>query len=176
VGPFELSSLQVAAHEPGECQPGHHTRHREGWTDMSTISKGNRLWSTQDADWRIGFGKARVSAGEFRRHRDGARQVCAPPLSRRGRGSSRSAASPREVKNWLFAGRFEGARRAALLYSLVQSCKLVDVPPFDYLKDVLLRVATHPHRLIGQLTPKRWAETFGNRVAAHPTDQARAVV
>jgi hypothetical protein len=50
------------------------------------------------------------------------------------------------------------------------------VPPFDYLKDVLLRVAKHPHRLIGQLTPKRWAETFGNRVAAHPTGQARAVV
>jgi transposase len=51
-------------------------------------------------------------------------------------------------KNWLFAGSFEGARRAALLYSLVQSCKLIDVPPFAYLKDVLLRVATHPHRLI----------------------------
>jgi transposase IS66-like protein len=59
-----------------------------------------------------------------------------------------------------FAGRFEGARRAALLYSLVQSCKLVDVPPFDYLKDVLKRIATHPQRLIGQLTPKAWAETF----------------
>jgi transposase len=64
-------------------------------------------------------------------------------------------------KNWLFAGSLEGARRAALLYSLVQSCKLVDVPPFDYLRDVLLRVATHPQRLLGQLTPKGWARTFG---------------
>jgi transposase len=69
-------------------------------------------------------------------------------------------------KNWLFAGSFEGARRAALLYSLVQSCALVGVPPFDYLKDVLLRVATHPQRLIGQLTPKGWAETFRASVAA----------
>ena len=64
-------------------------------------------------------------------------------------------------KNWLFAGSFEGARRAALLYSLVQSCKLADVPPFVYLKDVLLRLATHPQRLIAQLTPKGWAATFG---------------
>jgi transposase len=64
-------------------------------------------------------------------------------------------------RNWLFAGSFEGARRAALLYSLVQSCKLIHVPPFDYLKDVLMRVATHPQRLIGQLTPKGWLETFG---------------
>lgn len=69
-------------------------------------------------------------------------------------------------KNWLFAGSLEDARRAALLYSLVQSCTLVDVPPFEYLKDVLLRIATHPHRLIGQLTPKAWAETFGRQAAA----------
>jgi len=69
-------------------------------------------------------------------------------------------------KNWLFAGSFEGARRAALLYSLVQSCALVDVPPFEYLKDVLLRTATHPQRLIGQLTPKGWAETFRRQAAA----------
>jgi transposase len=69
-------------------------------------------------------------------------------------------------KNWLFAGSLEGARRAAQMYSLVQSCTLVDVPPFDYLKDVLLRVATHPQHLIGQLTPKGWAATFGRRAAA----------
>jgi transposase len=69
-------------------------------------------------------------------------------------------------KNWLFAGSFEGAKRAALLYSLVQSCTLVDVPPFDYLKDVLLRVATHPQRRIGELTPKGWAATFRHNVAA----------
>jgi transposase len=69
-------------------------------------------------------------------------------------------------KNWLFAGSFEGARRTALLYSLVQSCKLIDIPPIDYLKDVLLRVATHPQRLIGQLTPKGWADAFRRDVAA----------
>ena len=69
-------------------------------------------------------------------------------------------------KNWLFAGSLEGARRAALLYSIVQSCKLVDVPPFAYLKDVLVRLATHPQRLIGQLTPKAWADAFGRQAAA----------
>ena len=50
-------------------------------------------------------------------------------------------------------------------YSLVQSCKLVDVPPSEYLKDVLLRVATHPQRLVGQLTPKGWAATFRRQAA-----------
>ena len=69
-------------------------------------------------------------------------------------------------KNWLFAGSFEGARRAALLYSLVQSCKLIDVSPDAYLKDVLLRVATHPQRLIGQLTPNGWSTSFRHQAAA----------
>ncbi len=69
-------------------------------------------------------------------------------------------------KNWLFAGSFEGARRTALFYSLVQSCALAGVPPFDYLKDVLLRIAMHPQRLIGQLTPQGWAATFRQAAAA----------
>jgi hypothetical protein len=34
------------------------------------------------------------------------------------------------------------------------------------LKHVLVRVATHPQRLIGQLTPKGWMATFGHRAAA----------
>jgi transposase len=68
--------------------------------------------------------------------------------------------------NWFFAWSFEGARRTALLYSLVQSCTLAGVPPFEYLKDVLLRVATHPQRLISQLTPQGWAATFRPSVAA----------
>jgi hypothetical protein len=39
-------------------------------------------------------------------------------------------------------------------------------PPFEYLKDVLLRVATHPPRRIGQLTAKGWAATFRRQAAA----------
>lgn len=66
--------------------------------------------------------------------------------------------------NWLFAGSFEGARRAALLYSLAQGCKLAGVSPFAYFKDVLRRLPTHPHRLIDQLTPKGWATAFAGRV------------
>jgi transposase len=64
-------------------------------------------------------------------------------------------------KNWLFAGSMPGAQRAALLYSLVQSCRLADVEPFRYLQDVLLRVASHPHGRIAELTPRGWAKTFG---------------
>ena len=48
----------------------------------------------------------------------------------------------------------------------MQSCKLIDVAPDAYLKDVLLRVATHPQRLIEQLTPNGWSTSFRRQAAA----------
>ena len=68
-------------------------------------------------------------------------------------------------KNWLFSGSLEGARWAATLYSLVQSCRLVGIDPFLYFRDVLRRLPTHPQKLIGQLTPRGWADTFAASVA-----------
>ena len=68
-------------------------------------------------------------------------------------------------KNWLFAGSMEGALRAAVLYSLIQSCRLAQVEPFAYLRDVLLRVATHPHSRVAELTPRLWKERFAASVA-----------
>ncbi len=68
--------------------------------------------------------------------------------------------------NWLFAGSLQGAERAAVLYSLVQSCRLAEVEPFSYFRDVLMRVATHPQRRIHELTPRRWKELFADQAAA----------
>jgi len=63
-------------------------------------------------------------------------------------------------KNWLFSGSDEGAQRAAILYSLIASCKLCGIDPFLYLRDVLERINTHPANRIEELTPPRWKELF----------------
>ena len=63
-------------------------------------------------------------------------------------------------KNWLFAGSDAGAKRAAILYSLVASCKLCEVDPLIYLRDVLDRINTHPATRIAELLPHRWKELF----------------
>ena len=63
-------------------------------------------------------------------------------------------------KNWLFSGSDEGARRAAILYSLIASCRLCGIDPFVYLRDVLERVNTHPASRIDELTPPQWKELF----------------
>ena len=59
-------------------------------------------------------------------------------------------------KNWLFAGSDAGGRRAAIMYSLIASCKLCEIDPFAYLRDVIDRVSTHPARRIAELTPAGW--------------------
>src|SRR5229473_2715672 len=59
-------------------------------------------------------------------------------------------------KNWLFARSDAGGQRAALLYSLIGTCKHLGLDPFAYLRDVIGRVATHPMRRIAELTPHGW--------------------
>lgn len=75
-------------------------------------------------------------------------------------------------KNWLFAGSEGGAESAAILFSLVVSCKLHDVDPFAYFRDVLMRVDTHPAALVHQLTPREWKTRFGAMKPEAPGEQA----
>jgi transposase len=59
-------------------------------------------------------------------------------------------------KNWMFAGSEAGAERAAIIYSLVASCKLNGIDPFAYFKDVLEKVTTCPASQIDTLLPSNW--------------------
>jgi len=59
-------------------------------------------------------------------------------------------------KNYLFAGSEAGAHRAAIIYSLVASCKMNEIDPFRYFRDVLTRVSTHPADKIDELLPNEW--------------------
>jgi len=47
-------------------------------------------------------------------------------------------------KNYLFAGSHDGARRTAIIYSLVATAKKHEVESFAYLKDVIFRIGDHP--------------------------------
>jgi hypothetical protein len=63
-------------------------------------------------------------------------------------------------KNYLFAGSHDGARRAAIFYTLINTCKMHKVNPFEYLRDVLRRVHVHPASKVSQLTPQNWKKLF----------------
>jgi len=59
-------------------------------------------------------------------------------------------------KNWLFAGSEAGGHRAAIYYSLIETCSRHRIDPRVYLTDVLERISTHPQRRIAELTPRGW--------------------
>jgi transposase len=58
--------------------------------------------------------------------------------------------------NYLFAGSEAGAKRAAIIYSLVASCKLNEIDPFAYFRDILTRISTHSIDKIDELLPGNW--------------------
>lgn len=59
-------------------------------------------------------------------------------------------------KNYLFAGSHQGARRAAMLYSFLGTCKLHQINPFDWLRDVLCRIPAHSANRLSELLPNNW--------------------
>jgi transposase len=72
-------------------------------------------------------------------------------------------------KNHLFVGSEEGGKAAAIIYSVIETCRQNEVDPFLYLKDVLERVSTHPNSRIDELLPANWKKLYGT--ATH--DEAR---
>jgi transposase len=59
-------------------------------------------------------------------------------------------------KNYLFAGSHDAAQRSAMLYSLLGTCKLHNINPFSWLKNVLEIIPMHPVNKITQLLPHHW--------------------
>jgi transposase len=62
-------------------------------------------------------------------------------------------------KNALFASNEHGGERAALFYSLVESCKLNGIDPFEYLHDVYNRLHDCPASELCHLLPSHWKPT-----------------
>ncbi len=56
----------------------------------------------------------------------------------------------------MFAGSHEGARRGAMLYSFMGSCKMNGINPQEWLMDVLERIPTHKANQIHELLPNNW--------------------
>jgi transposase len=62
-------------------------------------------------------------------------------------------------KNFLFVGDEEHGANLAGLYSLVATCEVAGVDPVEYIKDVLMRVDSHPASRIDELLPHQWRPT-----------------
>jgi transposase len=61
-------------------------------------------------------------------------------------------------KNWLFFGSAEAGQRSAVMYTLIENCRLHEVEPYTYLKDVLERLPRCTNQDVDQLTPLHWKQ------------------
>ena len=69
-------------------------------------------------------------------------------------------------RNWTFAGSDEGGRRAAAIYTLIETAKFNGVDPLAWLADVLARLQDHPAKRITELLPWNWSGAQQTKAAA----------
>lgn len=74
-------------------------------------------------------------------------------------------------RNWTFAGSQRGADRAAVMLTMITTCRLNDVDPKAWLADVLARIADLPSSRLHELLPWKWKRL---RPADKPADQQAA--
>jgi transposase len=59
-------------------------------------------------------------------------------------------------KNWMFMGSEEAGERNALIDTLVGTCRMHGIEPYEYLSDVLQRLPTTTNQDVDQLLPLNW--------------------
>ena len=59
-------------------------------------------------------------------------------------------------KNWLFVGNEDGGEAAAIILSLIQTCRALGVNPREYLEDVMRRLMAHNSQKLYELLPDQW--------------------
>lgn len=61
-------------------------------------------------------------------------------------------------KNWLFIGAADAGQRAAVLYTIVESCRRRSIDPQAYLRDILTRLPKMTTSQIPEVTPQAWTK------------------
>ncbi len=69
-------------------------------------------------------------------------------------------------KNFLFAGSHKGAERLAVIYSLIGTCTMNNVDPYEWLKDVIGKIKNYPMTRVHELLPNNWKEYQPESVTA----------
>jgi transposase len=59
-------------------------------------------------------------------------------------------------RSWLFAWTEFGAKHIGIVQSLLTTCRLHEIDPYESFVDILQRVRQHPASLVHQLTPRLW--------------------
>lgn len=72
-------------------------------------------------------------------------------------------------KNWLFIGHPKAGQRSAILYTIIENCRLCVTNPLEYLCYVMPKIMDYPVGRVSELLPRQWkaARDARAREAAH---------
>jgi hypothetical protein len=114
---------------------------------------------TRRAGRRHGRLRFHETPGTARRHRPETRDATrsGPSLGTRHGQNETGLALGR--KNWLFVGSDDGGAVNALFTSLLASCRLCDVEPWSYLRDIFCLLPRWPEHRLLEIAPVNWNET-----------------
>jgi len=128
----------------GSQTPGRHCDAEIRWASAVDANRGGlSTGGVRPGDLHaVGLGRGRVE--------------CAGLDPRTGETDPANRGGPEELA---FPGSDAGARRAAILYSIIGTCSLWNVNPEEYLRDILDRISRGwPSSRIEELLPDVWAQ------------------
>ena len=64
------------------------------------------------------------------------------------------------MRNYLFAGSHEAAQNEAMFYSLLGTCKLTGIEPFEWLKSLFEKLLDWKVDRLGELLPKEYLSNW----------------
>lgn len=84
-------------------------------------------------------------------------------------------------RNWIFLGSEDGGEWNCIFSALIASCKLHDIEPWAYLRDLFILLPDWPRSRVLELSPKFWKQTLEQtdaqkRLAANPFYRVTALI
>jgi transposase len=73
-------------------------------------------------------------------------------------------------RNWLFVGSDDGGDVNTVFVSLLASCRLHDIEPLGYLRDLLCLLPSWPRHRVLELAPAYWSKTLEQRETQQKLD------
>jgi transposase len=70
---------------------------------------------------------------------------------------------PMGRRAWQFCWTETGAKYVGIAQSLITTCRMHDIDPYEYLVDILQRIAIHPAARVHELTPRLWKQHFAEQ-------------
>jgi hypothetical protein len=75
-----------------------------------------------------------------------------------------ATASP-SARGWRGFSHPNAGQQSAILYTIIENCRLNDIDPVEYLEDVLPRIQDHPKVRVCELLPRQWKAAREKRAA-----------